>query len=150
MGRFSRRHASVWSAVARTCVACETQSWKAGSGGGVGQLGPAGSQLLMWLAAWLTPLRCWRDGEIQWPQATTQVGRMPLPFRAFLLSLSSGAHWARALAFQCSRLAAWHRGETSGWPTCGIQAWPSFCPLKELWIWGFFPVDFFSPVYSVR
>lgn len=48
-------------------------------------MGPAGSQLLMWLAAWLTPLRCWKNGKILWPQATTEVGRMPPPSRAFLL-----------------------------------------------------------------
>ena len=85
---------SVWS-----------QSWKAGSCRGVGQRGPAGSQLLMWLAAWLTPLRCWRDGEIQGPQATTEVGRMPPPSRAFLFPLSPGVTWTRALAFQGFGLA---------------------------------------------
>lgn len=81
------------------------QSWKAGSCRGVGQRGPAGSQLLMWLAAWLTPLRCWRDGEIQRPQATTEVGRMPPPSRAFLLSLSPGVTWTTALTFQGFGLA---------------------------------------------
>lgn len=34
-----------------TYVVYKTQSWKAGPGIGVGQLGPAGSQLLLWLAA---------------------------------------------------------------------------------------------------
>jgi hypothetical protein len=82
VGSSLRRHASIWSTVACICVVCKIQSWKAGSSRGVGQLGSAGSQLLMWLAAWLTPLRCWGDGEIQWPQATTEVGRMPPPSRA--------------------------------------------------------------------
>lgn len=97
--------ASIRSAAACTCVVCRAQSWKAGSCRGVGQRGPAGSQLLMWLAAWLTPLRCWRDGEIQRPQATTEVGRMPPPTRAFLFSLSPGVTWTRALAFQGFGLA---------------------------------------------
>lgn len=101
-------------------------------------MGPAGSQLLMWFAAWLTPLRCWRDGKIQWPQATTEVGKMPPPSRAFLLSLSSGAQWAQALVFQFLMLAAWHHSEASGRPTCGIRwvrlgevglAWP--CPFDK-------------------
>lgn len=57
----------------------------------LGNRGPAGSQLLMWLAAWLTPLRCCEDGKIQWPQATTEVGRVPPASRAAASSLSSGA-----------------------------------------------------------
>lgn len=53
VARSSRRQASIWSAVACTCVVCTTQSWKAGSCRVVGQLGPASSQLLM----------CWRPGS---------------------------------------------------------------------------------------
>lgn len=100
------------SAVACTCVVRRAQSWKAGCCRGVGQRGPAGSQLLMWLAAWLTPLRCWLDGEIQRPQATTEVGRMPPPSRAFLLSLSPGVTWTRSLTFQGFGLA--HLWDPSG------------------------------------
>lgn len=95
VGRPSRLPALTWSTVACTCEVCKTQSWKAGSSGGVGQLGPAGSQRLMWLAAWLAPLRCWQGGQIYWPQATTEVGKTPPPSRAFLPPLSSGAQQAR-------------------------------------------------------
>lgn len=144
-------HASVWSTVACTCVLCKTQSWKAGSCGGVGQFKPAGSQLLMWLAAWLAPLRCWQDGEIYWPQATTEAGRMP-PSTAFLLPLSSGAQWAQALGFQFFRLAA------------GIAVRLSFPPVGSLGQCrlgvaslikgtvdlGFGPVGFASPVSPIR
>lgn len=90
--------------MACTCKVCKIQSWKAGSSRGVGQLGPAGSQLLMWLTAWLVALRCWRDGAIQWPQATTEVGRMPPPSEP-PSSLSSGAQCAWAVACQFFRLA---------------------------------------------
>lgn len=136
-------HASVWSTAACTCVVYKTQSWKAGSCGGVGQSRPAGSQLLMWLAAWLAPLRCWQDGEICWPQATTVVGRMP-PSRAFLLPLSSGAQWARALDFQFFRLAAGAAVRLS-FPPVGSpgQPWLGVASLiKGTVDLGFGPVDF--------
>lgn len=104
-------HAHTWSTVACTLAGVSTSPGKLLRE----VLGnrPAGSQLLMWLAAWLTPRRCWRDGEIQWLRATIEVGRMPPLSRAFLCSLSSGTQWAKALAFQGFQLAARHGGVSS-------------------------------------
>lgn len=115
VGRSSRNHALIWSTAACTCVVYKTQSWKAGSSGGVGQLGPAGSQLLMWLAAWLTPLRCWRDGRSSGPRLPLRwagchhLPELP-PFFVFR------AQWARALAFQFFRL--WAVLGKVGWACC--------------------------------